>query len=521
MENADKPRRQTPMNKTISLNNGLQSFLALLFIGLIGVGLVLVDKPIVITALFFIAWGVVAVFRLSVEKLFPFYLVFLMFEGSFKVLSRYNPVVHVGADILLIIVTCRLILHPRTKGLIDSLDPVVKNRFTVIVYFLAIFWVWVAVQFFNPWGLGLLPSLAGLKTYVLPALTFFIIGFLISEKEVKTVVFILLCLGTLQAIAAIFDWYMGPGFLISVSSKYADVAKEFLQGMPYRPFGTTQVPGAPAVWMSHTLLAALIVIYFLNKKAIQSRAGIWRTLLFAYFPLAITTLLICQVRIIILRFLALAFVATFLIAKKYAFFSLSVLVLAGALAWNYQPKIDSEDFTKYVSVDKRMHQALARAMTLKTLATYKNARNASWIFSQFQLRARSTTQGIGLSRISASSRPWVKLIEADRFFGDSWRFADNLYLAIFTELGFFGLCAFLLLMLSVLWQLIFAGTFFGRIIFFYSVFVLISGLGAEGFLYQPDASLFWIYAALGLRLKNADAPCELKHKSGIPSLSPA
>ena len=34
--------------------------------------------------------------------LFPFYFLYLLFEGAIKILSNYNPILHVGSDIVLL-----------------------------------------------------------------------------------------------------------------------------------------------------------------------------------------------------------------------------------------------------------------------------------------------------------------------------------------------------------------------------------------------------------------------------------
>jgi hypothetical protein len=161
--------------------------------------------------------------------LFPFYLLYLLFEGAVKILSNYNPVLHVGSDILLLATFWRLYQRKNNQPDIAKVDESTSRDLRVAVVFFALFWVWVAVQFFNPVGIGLLPSIASLKLHLMPYLCFFTVCFLLSEREVETIAY----------------WILGLVFFEAIFGEYQPPLPLYL---PFLSSGT----GVPAIWDHRT-----------------------------------------------------------------------------------------------------------------------------------------------------------------------------------------------------------------------------------------------------------------------------
>ncbi len=429
----------------------------------------------------------------------PFYFTYLMFEGSLKVLLSYHPIVHVGSDLVLIGVFIRLFNRKLRDAGSDALRPDTRARLSVVVRCLLVFWLWVFVQFLNPSALGILPSLAGLKLYVMPALAFFSIAFLLNEHEVERLPYFIFCLGIVQALAALTDWLAGPHLLASLSANYTRAAFDFLKGYPYRPFGTTNLPGAPSIWMFHTFVGALLV-----RHASTGRG--WKIAFFAFLPLCFATLIVCQVRLALIRTVIALVGGLALTGKRAAFHVLLVAAVVSAGWILLAPKASPESIVTKAVLGERLAQAISRVRTLENLTTWKTARSGQWAVDELFRRASVTWYGGGLSRVGAASTPWKSRLLDDKQYGAGFSFADNLYLAIFSELGIGGLLAFLLLSGAIVCQLAGSGHYAGRLAMLHCTVMLLSGYASEGVLYQPDASFFWSYAAIGFRLAAKSAP---------------
>ncbi len=444
--------------------------------------------------------GATSVLKIQPQRLIRFYFLYLMFEGAFKILTNYNPLIHVGSDVFLIVIFLRLV--PRfSLEAIAPLAPDVRERIDRVATFLLLFWLWVGVQFFNPWGLGFLPSVAGLKVHVVPMLMLFIVGYLLTDEELKTIPPLIMSMGLFQASVALLDWWLGPQVLPMFHPRYQAALLQLLQGFPYRPFGTTNLPGAPGLWMFHTLTASLILYHMASSRdGSIARPKLWTRLFVVFLPLALGTLLVCQVRASIVRFLAMTFAGTFVLGRKYV--PVAIMAIAAVpLAMSFAPKKRYEELvtTRDTGQAMRLQQALARLNTLGESKSWNRAGGGTWAMNELIERASFTMAGNGLSRFGAAAAPWKALMDRDRLFKARWSFSDNVFLALFTELGIGGLTAYLLLVSAVVWHLVCTGSKIALISAGACFVIVLSGLGSEGILFQPDASFFWLYAAFGLR----------------------
>lgn len=445
--------------------------------------------------------GVGAVSALTLlphAALFPFYLCYLMFEGAAKVWTSYHPVVHVGSDLVLMFIVVRL----WNRAVMGKFPQPKWSTANYITGFLGMFWLWVGVQFANPWGLGFVPSLAGLKVYVIPMLSFFTVAYLLKREEIRVIPKLVFCLGLAQCFFALTDYTLGADFMAALHPNYGQINAQFLHGYPYRPFGTTHLPGAPSLWVFHSSFAALLVFYLIRTKRIEL-PQLWQKLLVIYIPLSILTLVACQVRIAVIRFLLLGTIGLLLSGRKS--FRLTVTGIATIIVFFsvYSPQPYKEDIRSYNAVNKKFSQAFSRIQTLQSARSWKSARTDLLALRRLQERAQSTLMGTGLSRTSAASSPWQARIAKDRHFGPEWSFTDNVLLTLFTELGAGGLLSYLALVAVILIVLLNTGTFPGRLAAAYCLVIFGSGVASEGILYQPDASAFWGAVGLGLRFEDA------------------
>ncbi len=470
------------------------------------------SSPAIPILVFLVLGAAVCFLLLPTSALVPLYFFYLLFEGAIKILSNYHPVLHIGSDLVFIAVFWRLYQRKKTQPNIAALSSLQIADLRTAVVFFCLYWTWVVVQFANPVALGFLPSIAGLKLHLIPFLFFFIVCFYLSADEIKIIPPFLLGLAAFEGLFSIFDWYQGVGFLAKISPRYYSTYMTFLPGYPYRPFGTTALPGAPGVWISVGIIALFLVVYSFKKNKgdkleaaekpnpwwFRLQAGVW-----LYIPIAILTLIVCQVRTTLIKALLMICFAIAIQGRRQL-----TLVCLGILAvvfWNQvsSPGNNVNSVSKRASASDRFDSAISRILTLRSAETYKNARGGNWAMNELGRRSEVTMTGIGLSRMSASAGPWYALIAKDSRFGPSWSFSDNLALAVFTELGAFGFIAYFSLHAAMFFLLLRRQNLSARLIAIFLVITLASGYASEGMYYQPEASLFWTFLGIGIRSESA------------------
>lgn len=454
--------------------------------------------PLLMAAMLVAVIAAVAVMTIDASRVFEAYLIYLGVEGSVKIFTNYNPVVHVGSDLLLLLVVARLWARQGAEGRMLATPAVAR-----VVPLLTVFWMWVFLQFMNPWGLGLLPSLAALKIYLVPILVFFVVGYLLRAEELKRLPFLLVVMGLFMAAAAIVDGLLGENYLPRLNPGYGAAMMGRFSGILYRPFGFTALPGGPGVWMVHIGTAVGLLLYQLQKEGATMLQGnqlwqkpwFWRAIVGVFLVAAVITLLLCQVRSSLIRFLIII-MGGFLGFGMRGFMrwiggiTIAAVLVAGVFHMKGSSSVGGMDV-------KRVTQISDRFTSLSKTDTWKSARKGAWD-AMVEL-SESTVLGIGLSRVGAASRIWSQQIAQDRMFGPEWSFADNVYRALFTEIGLGGLFAWLLLVGGIIVLLLQRGTREGRLVALCCVVYLVVGFASEGILYQPDASFFWLYVAYGLR----------------------
>ncbi|MGZ6469349.1 MAG: O-antigen ligase family protein, partial [Bdellovibrionota bacterium] len=236
----------------------------------------------------------------------------------------------------------------------------------------------------------------------------------------------------------------------------------------------------------------------------------------AHLLFAIPTLLFCQSRAaIILTLINMGVVVVCphgSMKKRVAFVAVFSLVAGIAIAViNSDAFGDAAPGASTGLIGKSQVKLLReRALTLLDQDVMARARGGA--FDASLSLAERTPFGIGLSRVGAASAVWRNRIVADKYFNVRWSFADNLYRAVFTELGIFGLIFWLLLTVSISMFHIrnsFRKTYKSSAALLwlcgaYPIVALIGGMGSEGILYNPTSGFFWLLLAIGLKEVSSD-----------------
>ena len=158
----------------------------------------------------------------------PFkYSVFILFlyigvEGAAKLLSRYHPMIHVGADILIIALSSKaafILLLDRSE---------LPKRVPFIIRLMGVHFFWFIIVFFNPYAISAPASMAAAKLYVTPLLLF-IFGYLLCKDRKSTEYFLLawVIVTTVHMLLSIYQGVIGPKSVTSWSPSYQIVLNRF------------------------------------------------------------------------------------------------------------------------------------------------------------------------------------------------------------------------------------------------------------------------------------------------------
>ena len=467
--------------------SGFMAFvLAVALQGRVGVGAVAIGMA---------AAGGIAFFLLPIRTSIFLYFGYLLFDGMIKILSNYNQILHVGQDLVLLLLVARSCWESGGGAKIQRLPR---------VGFLVVLLGWILIQYVNPWGIGLWPSIAGTKVYVSMMGLFFLIYHHFQKEDIDVFLRWLLILGLFECAFSTWEFMYGQSFLLGLHPKYKIVLTSYLGTAFYRPFGTTAVPGGPSVW---AMLVLPVAGYFLAQKKIKT---LDRFLSFGFLASAVPTLIFCQVRTSIV-FGIIGFSLNFFRPGGHILrriFYLGLIVGVFGFSANYffdQAMLSKYSWMARLSTAQRS-TLLDRMSSLGKKDSYLKARENNAMKSTMAL-ADVTLLGIGLSRVGAAAEVWTPRLMNEQYFGMRWAFADNLYKAIFTELGFFGFFAWLSFVGILFFDLVkgalrTSDVHSRSVIWLSSISVgllLIAGYGNEGVLYNPVSGFFWAMMSLGMK----------------------
>ncbi len=436
-----------------------------------------------VIALIPIKWGLILAF---------FY---IGLEGFLKVVSGYHPVIHVGADILIIFLTVKMALQifiGQDKDL--RLNP----PFTLL--FLLHF-VWVVICLFNPYGLGLIPSLAGAKVYVTMLLMYF---FAYSQtktlKDADDFLKPLLIVVLLHTVFGIYQGMVGQESVLSLHPGYAAQMEKF-KNTAFRPFGLTNLPGGPAVYMTFMFPLALYVIF-------TWRSWLVRITMATFLLAGVFLFLLCQIRASLIKMIiacVIFFLGTIFYSSKNRSQLRYVMVFL-AVATSGMIFFLPQFLNVYMQQHEMNEMAVERSLTIFDVESLSHARASVW--PRLFLYAESAPLGAGFARIGGAAVKFQKERQQDEFFHENYFFADNFWLACMVELGIPGMILLTLIILCLWYRGL-------RIVMKLQAFkpkmlalaiwgamtAMIIGLSAsEGMLYNPDALFFWFFSGVLMKL---------------------
>lgn len=455
-------------------------------------------QSITLKAVMFIilSLGCVLVLFLPLRVCLQILFLYIGIEGFAKLLTNYNPVIHVGADLFIMALWIR-----------TALERIIKRENQPIQYpplslLIGIHFLWFVVTIANPYSLSLIASLAGIKIYVtITSLYFF--GYYLAKdaKEIRALLFPWVVVCFLQVITALYQAKVGPSSVTSISESYVTVLQKY-QGYAFRPPGLASQPGGPAIFV---YLTVPVILYFV----FHTRSILASAILILSLPACLVTMLVCQIRSALLKAIvgALGFVgATLLrtqqITAKTRGLIIMGIVAAGILLALFTPYILSSISDK----DSTNDMAVKRTMSLFNLESIQKARYGA--LDRFWKYAKKAPFGAGLSRSGSAAGKFADLIKKDHYFKDEF-FADNLWVELVVDLGLPGATIYTLMLLMI----VFYGVSGFRVqdadlrplhnaIFFSLFAILLGAYGAEPILYNPEGAFFWFFAGVLVRIQH-------------------
>lgn len=432
------------------------------------------------------------------EKSIKLFFCYLSVEGLLKVVTNYHPAIHVGADILLLLICLNWFFTTVVTGFREA-----KFRKAPITLPIIFFIIWILVEIANPYAISLYASVASFKVHITMIPLYFFGYFFINSKE-QIVKYWNLFLGIcfMVCVFAVIEYILGPKSITWMSPTYLEKLEHF-QGYLYRPFSTTAVPGGASIFAHIAGLFAISFLFF--KSSIIKRVVIYLLLFFAT-----VTLFISQVRQLFLAFLFIIIVSSFMMKRYLSKTVFNMLIISIIGVFGFQIALE-------YALKERV--ILKRFSTLLNVETYKTARVGG--MGKMMDVAIKYPFGAGMSRTGSAATKFWEEIKKGRSVSPFLGAVDNYFVAMMVETGipgtllitfiflYFIIKGFLIQMkmrdkeLKVLAASITA--------FFISLFII--SFGSQPITANPYQSLFWFLGGILLKLPKIErTETQLNHR---------
>lgn len=434
-------------------------------------------------------------FIYRIDQILPEILTFFFLEGQGRILWEYQGWSRVAFDITLVVAVTRVFIINK-KFYDKRIIPL------PIIILIACHFLWYTVQFSNIYAASFFGVAGALKVYVFPILLF--LGFsqsdLLPEKEGFTS--LLITFAAILVLELALNYYqmqLKQNFLYKISSYYYTATKNgIFTNLLFRPFATTQLPGA------------LSVFIFLTVGFLYIRPLSWK-MSFLRFPLilfSVFNLIICQVRSALIKYLlvlALIYVGKMIFQRLHPKKLLpQIIIILTALI-----VIQNVNWSFIHSNDINLSEAIERFTTLSDVGKIKSQRiDGDTFFTKVFAQVSEYPMGVGPGMTGAAASVNQEALAQDPILNSKslWTH-DNLFISLFIDLGigaFFYIAMIFLIPIYFTKELISYYKSkdekpFSQILACTSslIVILIGNWGALGLTYNPESFIFWFFSALG------------------------
>ncbi len=419
---------------------------------------------------------------------------FIWFQGFFKIVSNYHPLVHVGADLVVMVLLLKLLF----------ISPNTYKKSPPLVGLFLLHFAWVVVTCFNPYSLGLVANVAGAKVYVSMFLLYFFGYYLVNNlSDVKRLFVLFIILAFVQTVFTIYQGMKGPTSVVSLHPGYQIQLNRFV-GYAFRPFGLTNVPGGPSVYIYLTLPFVVYSIY-------SARSALFQLFQIATLPLFGLALVMCQVRsaigkgvlAVVLFIVAMVTSGLPISAAKRAYSVLGAGFAAVVVVFALTYLMDAS-----VTMYGDNEMAMERSASTFDIQAMAQARRGA--LERFMVYAQQIPFGAGFSRSGAAAGAFGDANKSDTYFKPGYFFADNLFVHLLIEMGIPGVIIVGLLVGCILfigfqiWRHEKRVHLIGPQLAIWSslVAITVGSYGGEGIVYNPESCFFWLFAGVMMSLRD-------------------
>jgi len=423
---------------------------------------------------------------------------YLAFEGMFKLLSGYHPLVHIGVDIVFwsilavwiaIAVVARRTQLPRVP----------------FITLLTIHVAWIVMLVFSPYTASVFVGLASLKIH-LSMIPLYFVGYILAEDADAPRRFVSTLLLVLVATFAItlVQYVGGPDAFLDLGEVYRQRASYFHE---WRPFGTTALPGGQSLY---AMLALPFAIYLL----LRGDYGIRNTRVTAAIVGSIAVFLVSGVRQVFLGSLVIVLAMLGLQVTRRAgraSAGLVALLILGAATVIAVQQFMAPAARRSVAEASgipdiwRETDVLDRFETLLNPETYAKARAGG--LRLVWDRATAAPFGVGLGRTGSAAAALQNQLTEDpfqRMLQDRFGFQDNFFAAMLVETGIPGtlMLTALLVGLGILSAKLARraptpeDSAFGALVAGYMLAVLVMSWGSQPLMANPTLAFFWFLGGM-------------------------
>lgn len=468
----------------------------------------------------------ISILTFKSHTVLPLIISYAFIEGQGRILWGYHPASRIAFDLLIAIAT--------VKGFITNKDiklaRLLPHHMLILI---ALHFLWYLVEMFNVDGINTLAAIAGTKVYIFPFFLFIYFrqneDFFVPDN-LKSVANLIIFLLFMESALALYQLQHLENFMISISSNYVNAMRGDIFTMSkFRPFGTTQLPGAISVFIF--LTTGLI---FVRRKM---TAWLISGLIFL-LPLFFVVLIVCQVRSAMLKFFVVfigILISLFVNSQKKIATTIRVaaltLVILPVITLVFYPKIE-----KYIDTYINIEAGLQRWEGFEGVEDVAAHRvTPSYAFDIALKKLAEFPMGIGPAMTGAAGSLSVDLIQKDPIYNKQtfWGY-DNFYLSMIIEFGY-GAIFYLAYFFSVPFALIYFFKEMYRngdylrsrlisIALVNIVVILLGNWGAQGISYNPESFFFWFWAAIGFNtyyLAQKEASSKNEIKPALNVISPS
>ena len=424
-------------------------------------------------------------------------LAYLAMEGFLKLLSNYNPVVHVGLDIIVLAVTLWLAAEAMVRR--SALPALPWTRL------LALYALWIVLQLLNPNSPGLVPSLASFKTHLtMVPLYFFAAHLFTGTGDIRRFLVGVVTIGLVPFTFALVQYALGPASVLDLSPRFWQNISYFHE---WRPFGTSALPGGASVFAYLCAPAALVLLSAPSSRSV-------RVLALVSIMMAAGVFIVSGVRQTFLGcVLALATMAAVMLSRRRGAgaAALGASVVVGLAAWvavqTWLRPMATENIAREARAPEiwRERDVTQRLLTLTERRTYLTARVGA--LTNIVRRAEHYPFGAGLGRTGSAAGTFAATYASDPRSAQiqsevGW--SDNFFADMIAETGLPGvvmLSTILLGMLVGAFRLArhaddtLIGATSAALTGFY-VSVLAMSWGSQPLLANPITAYFWTFSGM-------------------------